>query len=1092
MTVEIERTFREKCNGDDRLRLLLAQWDYDRQLVAQALQAVPVYFAHYSRHDVSHSNTILVQITRVLGEDRIAKLSATDLWLLLEAAYWHDIGMVIDDRTAREWLGTDDFGKHLDALISGQDPEIAAAADLLRRRSLSDLNQALWPIQVRKALTYVLAELARRSHAERSGQLVRRPEMLNLASPRVLIPERLFRWLSEVTESHGRSIHAVMVLPDAECGLATDTCHPRFVAFMLRLGDLLDLDNGRFCPVLTATLGALPSSSMSHAAKHAAITRFYVSPERVEVTAECDPRRPTRRESANTELPESTESIGWQDSHGEDPYGAYEAVSSWFDWLTKELEFLATRWADIAPPEFGGAPSIGEIKSLLKGYISLDVGQRPRFEVDEPAFLGLVRSNNLYQDRHAWLQELLSNASDATLLRLLYEESDALAKAKAEAKHPARDFALSVISEPFKDIQKELSDYPIRVDLKQEQLTRPKQPKPSEGQGDASKRLIRVMIADRGTGISRDDLRFMLTIGSSSKNPARRAAIQQLPEHFRPTGSFGIGLQSVFMVTDEVIIKSTHVRTGDRLHIRIRRSPPPKPRDVLLEPQVDRAGVYIRELDPNEEPLRPGTEVSFVLPDRPLVEGLTPDEWPTHVANSPSPNIVSGHLLTVSGSSEIDELRQRVESLASSHLVPIRLDGNEVRETTKLTDDEIKLFDPETSCYVRFRRPSDTDNLIDVHYRGTRVSEHSLLKVGLIRFVFGIERGEAKEFLTADRQRFTEEGNARARALWPKVIRNVFPAYLAQLAARRDAKKSDERRKETEALERASLYAYLFLSDGKALVDNYEEWRAVRVVSEETPPSAKEKRTELNMGQLVAAEKEEILYEVLEGAMGVEEVETAYKPKGIWYSSTFRLPTTYEGEPQTYFWFNRALRRLFARSTYLGRTGAGSRRYHLWKSKDREPSPEEQDHEEAALKQELHLLARSPSSEARPTRIVLPSPSTLPQLGINAEEVGLGVRRDFHPVHRLLISPLEFTSIDGILAVSSRQLSTYFDWMIQRAGANRSEDQQSARELLLAQIEKFCGLVIEAVGENLYDVHTDKPFDPKAAIDIVRRSAKGG
>jgi hypothetical protein len=52
--------------------LLEAQWDYDKRLVAQALQGIIWRFPHYSLHDASHSDTILTQIARVLGEPRVS------------------------------------------------------------------------------------------------------------------------------------------------------------------------------------------------------------------------------------------------------------------------------------------------------------------------------------------------------------------------------------------------------------------------------------------------------------------------------------------------------------------------------------------------------------------------------------------------------------------------------------------------------------------------------------------------------------------------------------------------------------------------------------------------------------------------------------------------------------------------------------------------------------------------------------------------------------------------------------------------------------------------------------------------------------
>lgn len=85
---------KQKGEQHSSLSTLVNQWGFDEKLIPKALQTVGNLFPHFSRHDESHSKQILVNIERLLGEN-IALLTATDTWLILEAAYWHDIGMVV-------------------------------------------------------------------------------------------------------------------------------------------------------------------------------------------------------------------------------------------------------------------------------------------------------------------------------------------------------------------------------------------------------------------------------------------------------------------------------------------------------------------------------------------------------------------------------------------------------------------------------------------------------------------------------------------------------------------------------------------------------------------------------------------------------------------------------------------------------------------------------------------------------------------------------------------------------------------------------------------------------------------------------------
>ncbi|WP_262708305.1 hypothetical protein [Chryseobacterium sp. CH21] len=48
----------------------------------------------------------------------------------------------------------------------------------------------------------------------------------------------------------------------------------------------------------------------------------------------------------------------------------------------------------------------------------------------------------------------------------------------------------------------------------------------------------------------------MIKTGSSSKNRKKINIIEEMPEWLRPSGIFGIGFQSIFLLTDEVKIET--------------------------------------------------------------------------------------------------------------------------------------------------------------------------------------------------------------------------------------------------------------------------------------------------------------------------------------------------------------------------------------------------------------------------------------------------------------------------------------------------------------------------------------------------------
>ena len=96
----IESVFESKSKENAEAGKYLQQWHVAKTHVPQLLNTISHYFPHYSLHDSTHSETILNNIELIMGAEVIDKLSIVDLWLLLSASYYHDLGMVItrDDK----------------------------------------------------------------------------------------------------------------------------------------------------------------------------------------------------------------------------------------------------------------------------------------------------------------------------------------------------------------------------------------------------------------------------------------------------------------------------------------------------------------------------------------------------------------------------------------------------------------------------------------------------------------------------------------------------------------------------------------------------------------------------------------------------------------------------------------------------------------------------------------------------------------------------------------------------------------------------------------------------------------------------------
>jgi len=508
-----------KADEHSALRSLYSQWDFDEKLIPKALQTIGSLFPHYSRHDESHSKQILVNIERLLGNN-VSLLTATDTWLLLESAYWHDIGMVVPYDDLQKAIDDPEFQEFIQSICAQPNHELHSLACAFTIKSHPTfIFECSTPLEMVSKFREFMAEWFRRKHPARAEQIVRAPmTTVGISSPRTeLIPARLFKLLGRICQMHGAPFADLLAeggLPFREAGLAQDDCHPRFVACLLRMGDLLDLDDNRFCPVMQRIAGDDRSKvSKAHEDKHAGMRHLRIDQERIEVTAECE------------------------------TIDGYLEAFRWFDWLKQEVQDQRANWRDIVPNrELGLLPMLGPVSVRLGGNLQiLKDGERPAFSIDANKAIELLQGNNLYDSQFACVRELLQNAVDATLLRIWLTNR--------------KKYDLSFWSTPdTKELRELFKNSQILIDLVES----------DQVEGETGKKsLWTLTVRDEGTGISRKDLEYMLRIGGSQNNKSRQREINKMPEWMKPSGTFGIGLQSVFMLCNEVSILTKSLFTNE-------------------------------------------------------------------------------------------------------------------------------------------------------------------------------------------------------------------------------------------------------------------------------------------------------------------------------------------------------------------------------------------------------------------------------------------------------------------------------------------------------------------------------------------------
>lgn len=555
----LEKHLEALCSNDNDYNVLLATWRLNKENLALALNTIIGDFPHFSRHDASHSSKILDNIQRLLGQDRIERLGATDTFLLLMSAMTHDLGMYLYYNVLEEQWKKDKMGDLLRDYAQHEDKTISKAARLLldfKRCSKDPAQNYLWALEIRNAVTLIIAQQMRGGHEKRSAQYIEKDEdIINRLTHGFhfeLLPSRYLTLLSKVAYLHGTNFDEVMkTLKQKADGYRGDYIHPRFIACMIRMGDLLDIDSNRFNDFASAKIKEVPESSVAHRDKHQAVKHLLISPEGIEAELDC-------RTDAS-----------------------YRVARQVFDWLEKEVEQLSRNWSRIAPKGLGGLPPVlhtDSINILYNGARTRPELMNLRFDISSKKTFEMLKGGAIYKKPgRVFLREIVQNALDATKLQIWKDMDIHLPFNKKEPdrsagshenSQSADDSSITHIPDNTIDSrEKILFPDDIPADVYQ------KYPVSLKVEYDAESQSITVTCEDWGTGISEESLiRMTSQVGASRRaDKDYEETLKNMPYFLQPTAAFGLGLQTVFYVADEFTV-DTHYPGEPTRHIVFRTS----------------------------------------------------------------------------------------------------------------------------------------------------------------------------------------------------------------------------------------------------------------------------------------------------------------------------------------------------------------------------------------------------------------------------------------------------------------------------------------------------------------------------------------
>lgn len=510
----LEKHLRFLSSTDKDYELLYSIWDLNKKNLSQGLNLVSSSFPHYSAHDISHSMTIINNIQCLLGEERIKHLGATDTFLILMACLTHDIGMILTYKIIEEEWGKENFRNVLENLAQNDDSVISKNAKLLLFHNKNLDNQKpddfKWALEIKNAVIVLTAEIFRNNHAKQSANyLLSNEEFKRLADNfySEQLPNRFIELLANIALLHGENFSDVMtrLYPKAN-GYKGDYIHPRFIACMIRLGDLLDFDDNRFSTFSIASIKDMPDVSALHLQKHASVRHMLISPTAIEAELDCFEEN------------------------------VYRIARSWFDWLEEEVNNQSREWSNIAPPDLGGLPPViskDSIRIFYKGIQASSDLLNLKFSMSQKKMFSILKGGGIYKEPgFAFIREIVQNAFDASKLQMWSDINNGIYDLYFEADGKDRNH----IQFPDDINHTIYKQYPIDLSIKWL---------------DEERNILHVECKDKGTGISEATLlRMTKYVGESYAGDYGYAEkYQKIPYWLRPTAAFGIGLQSIFFVS---------------------------------------------------------------------------------------------------------------------------------------------------------------------------------------------------------------------------------------------------------------------------------------------------------------------------------------------------------------------------------------------------------------------------------------------------------------------------------------------------------------------------------------------------------------
>ena len=421
------------------------------------------------------------------------------------------------------------------------------------------------------------------------------------------------------------------------------------------------------------------------------------------------------------------------------------------------------------PDGFDGyVPCLQKKDLLLCGTPDIEGIADLKFEISQEKAFQIIEGSNIYKDKFIFIRELLQNAADASKLQLWEDLTSGIYQ--AWIGHNKEIAAL----QPYEIDEKIYQNYPIDIKLATQENN-----------------LTEVEVSDCGTGISIETFKLMCRVGTSNSGSKRiQNDIRSMPNWLRPTAGFGVGLQSIFLLTESFEIDTN---TGkETFHAVV---------------QSNRSGGYL-QLQRTELSRPRGTTIRFRFRMPRQFQYSMMGETQSYLGLHFDPLSSQDHLGEVRvieaihnncGSSlfpvNVSFTEEHIEHLKLLNMLPVsgiqaetwRNYNNRYRIDISHPEKMILIWDSQTASYGEIRFVRRGYRRFCFRFKGNDVEKDTpYLRASGISVLLDVYGLNTRETITLDRSGLTQEGVKAVAEIWNDMFPACIDCLLEEIAAKKN------------------------------------------------------------------------------------------------------------------------------------------------------------------------------------------------------------------------------------------------------------------------------------------------------------------